>query len=136
MRAKFLYMLTAALAVPRLTSASDDCRNCGYTCCKGDNCWCCQQILPGNPGDPSNYIFFCVPGDSTSPKSNTYCFRISDCKQRYSKVSREEVSRRVLAEITMAMKNQQRDYSRQLGELCLSILNSITPTSKVSCICS
>lgn len=129
-----LYMLTATLAVPRLTSASaGNCqRNCGPICCEGDACWCCVRILPGNPSDPNNYIYFCSPGDATPPNGNPFCSQVLNCGQEHgSEVSKEEVSRRVIAEITMAMKSQQRDDSRQLGELCLSILNSINPTSKV-----
>ena len=126
-----LFILVAAMAVPRLISASSNCGNCGYTCCEGNACWCCHQILPGNPGDPSNNIYFCTTSDVTSSGTNTYCFEVPNCQERGSKVSKEEVSRRVIAEITMAMKSQQRDDSRQLGELCLSIFNSITPTSKV-----
>ena len=135
MRARLFFVLTAALAFPSLTSAStDNCRNCYNICCKGDNCWCCQQWLPGNPSDPSNYLHFCSPGDATAPNNNPYCFQTASCGQEHtSEVSSKDVSQQVITEITMAMKSPQRDDTgtRQLGELCLSILNSINPASKV-----
>ena len=101
-----LYVLIAALAFPRLTSASGSCRNYyNQIRCEGNNCWCCQQIL-GNPLDPSNYVHFCSHIDATVPNINLYCFQIPNCGQGYiSKVSSEDVSQQVITEITMAMKS-------------------------------